>query len=193
MFFCSLLEVIKEIIFSRKKSLDTDIYFTLENFFKFLLFVFFFVFNFTAVFANSEETSSEEPFLSKYFAEPILDIFDGEDSNKDQSNEETLDDKPTPTSLPDEPLINVDVFGDVESDEDQNELVEEYFDAVNDVKFLLYTPSNPTDGQEISHLNLTTIIDSNYIPNYPTRFYAHGWMSNGNSGKSIRKGTLKSP
>lgn len=81
----------------------------------------------------------------------------------------------------------------LDSFNDSNELdsgngIQPYLDLDKDVKFLLYTPNNPNEGQEISHLNLTSIISSNFIPNYPTRFYSHGWLSRGDSGKSLRKG-----
>lgn len=143
--------------------------------------------------ANSEGTSNEDSILSKLFVEPILNIFDDSDSNESQSklnSEETLDDNSTLPNLPEEPLFNVDIFGDIDSDETQKEMAKEYFDVIEDVKFLVYTPDNPIYGQEISHLNLTTIIDSNFILNHPTRFYAHGWMSSGDSAKSIRRGNL---
>lgn len=53
--------------------------------------------------------------------------------------------------------------------------VEPLYVPDNDVVFLLYTRSNPTIPQILTHNDLASIVNSNFNPNHPTRFTVHGW------------------
>lgn len=55
----------------------------------------------------------------------------------------------------------------------------------NDVVFILNTRSNPTVGQIITN-TLTSIQNSNFNPNNPTRVTIHGWL--GTSGSEVNVG-----
>lgn len=69
---------------------------------------------------------------------------------------------------------------------------QDFIDPEADVKFHLFTRENPWDPQEISHLNWTSIVESDFNPKVPTRFYIHGWLSTGGSGRTMRKGRIPS-
>lgn len=56
--------------------------------------------------------------------------------------------------------------------------VEPLYIPDDDVVFLLYTRSNPTTPQILTHNNLGSITNSNFNPNHPTRFTVHGWNGN---------------
>ena len=62
------------------------------------------------------------------------------------------------------------------------ELPESFFNAENDVFFILFTPENQSVGQRIG-LNADQIRNSNFVASRPTRFIIHGW--NGGAGSIL--------
>jgi hypothetical protein len=54
------------------------------------------------------------------------------------------------------------------------------FNAVNDIRFLLFTRRNPTASQRIT-LDMNTVRNSNWRAAQGTRFIIHGWNSNANT------------
>jgi pimeloyl-ACP methyl ester carboxylesterase len=62
---------------------------------------------------------------------------------------------------------------------------EPFFNGESDMRFLLFTRSNPTEPHEIQILNQASIDNSNFNPNHPTRITIHGWNGNANSGVNI--------
>lgn len=61
-------------------------------------------------------------------------------------------------------------LSDIQADE-----VSPYFDVEQDVRFELFTPSNPTQAQLLTLNNYTTVKQSNFNWWYPTRILIHGW------------------
>lgn len=56
------------------------------------------------------------------------------------------------------------------------------FNATRDVSFVLYTPQNPTNGENFTSANITTC---NFNPANPTRVVIHGWQSGIGSGVNV--------
>lgn len=54
-----------------------------------------------------------------------------------------------------------------------------YFPINTAVRFELFTVSNPTEPQLITHRDEATLSNSNFDPNRPTRIFIHGWNSQG--------------
>lgn len=54
-----------------------------------------------------------------------------------------------------------------------------FFSAKDDVRFELFTPSNPTEAHLLLLDNSTTVENSHFNPEYPTRILVHGWNSEG--------------
>jgi hypothetical protein len=54
--------------------------------------------------------------------------------------------------------------------------IEPFFNAAVDVRFLLYTRTNPTAGQRIILEDINSLRNSNYNANHETRFTVHGWV-----------------
>jgi hypothetical protein len=55
---------------------------------------------------------------------------------------------------------------------------EPQFNALNDVRFLLFTRNNPTSAQILNMHDLNTVRNSNWDPLRSVRFIIHGWQSN---------------
>lgn len=69
------------------------------------------------------------------------------------------------------------------------ELPEEpFFNAENDVNFILFTPENQQTGQPIG-LNADQIRASNWVNARPTRFIIHGWNGGAGSGLNSNIGS----
>jgi hypothetical protein len=58
---------------------------------------------------------------------------------------------------------------------------EPFFNAETDVRFMLFTRSNPTSGQQITWTS-QSIANSNFNPAHPVRVLIHGWNSGLGSG-----------
>ena len=56
-----------------------------------------------------------------------------------------------------------------------------FFNAVTDTIFVLFTRSNPTSGQIIELGNPQSLVNSNFNPNHPVRVLIHGWQSDASS------------
>lgn len=54
--------------------------------------------------------------------------------------------------------------------------IDDSFDAERDVEFLLYTRTNPTDGQRL-YRNTSSFDSSLFESSLPTRFMIHGWLN----------------
>lgn len=57
--------------------------------------------------------------------------------------------------------------------------VQPFFLVENDVTFELYTLKNKINPQILSMDNITSITESNFNKNVPTRIYIHGWQEYG--------------
>lgn len=53
----------------------------------------------------------------------------------------------------------------------------------HDIRFELYTPKNPKQAQILQLNNQTSLKQSNFNPQNPTRVLLHGWKGNGLLGK----------
>ena len=62
---------------------------------------------------------------------------------------------------------------------------EPFFNAQNDVRFLLFSRSNPTNGQPIIFRDLPSLQNSNYNRNLPTRVIIHGFQNDASSDVNI--------
>ncbi|XP_059608069.1 pancreatic triacylglycerol lipase-like [Phlebotomus argentipes] len=71
-------------------------------------------------------------------------------------------------------------FHIVNVNEALNQEPENFFNPETDVHFLLFTQSNPTNGQTVIRNNAASLANSNFNPSHPTRFLIHGW--NGSPG-----------
>lgn len=71
--------------------------------------------------------------------------------------------------------------------------VQPAFDAQKDVKFYLFTRRNPEEGQELKIQDITSIADSHFDKNKPTRLICHGWFNNLESifSEDVRKAFLE--
>lgn len=84
-------------------------------------------------------------------------------------------------------------------DSDDSEITYDSADVADDfnpetgVEFQLFTLTNPSEPQVISPLNLTTIEASNFNASNPTRFFAHGWKSNGSLIDKFADGEIDIP
>lgn len=69
----------------------------------------------------------------------------------------------------------------------QNESVEitPSFEALRDVRFLVFTRFNPVHGQQVLFNDLSSISASLYNPSRPTRFIIHGFQSDASSDINI--------
>jgi Lipase len=54
------------------------------------------------------------------------------------------------------------------------------FNAMNDVRFLLFTRRNQNSAQVLTH-NMNTVQNSNWVNGNGVRFIIHGWNSNANT------------
>lgn len=54
-----------------------------------------------------------------------------------------------------------------------------YFPIRSAVRFELYTRDNPNEPQLLSHCNESSLTNTSYDPNRPTRMFIHGWNSKG--------------
>lgn len=61
------------------------------------------------------------------------------------------------------------------------EEIETNFNAVRDMRFFLFTRSNPTQGHQIILNNAATLANSHFNAAHPTRFLIHGWNGNHNA------------
>jgi pimeloyl-ACP methyl ester carboxylesterase len=62
---------------------------------------------------------------------------------------------------------------------------EPFFNGAEDMEFRLFTRSNAATPQIIQILNPSSVLNSNFNPNHPTRFIIHGWNNNGDSDVNI--------
>lgn len=62
---------------------------------------------------------------------------------------------------------------------------EPFFDALRDVRFLLFTRLNPTVGQQLIFGDFNSIRNSNFNVNLPTRVIIHGFQSDSDSDVNI--------
>lgn len=62
---------------------------------------------------------------------------------------------------------------------------EPFFDALRDVRFLLFTRSNPTNGQQLVFGDFNSIRNSNFNANLPTRVIIHGFQSDSDSDVNV--------
>ncbi|XP_055538344.1 pancreatic triacylglycerol lipase-like [Wyeomyia smithii] len=72
-------------------------------------------------------------------------------------------------------LVNQDPYSVIDAD------LEPFFNAESDIIFRLYTRSNPNDEQVLVWSDPSTVQNSNFNPNHPTRFTVHGWNNDGSS------------
>merc|ERR1712137_156269 len=61
----------------------------------------------------------------------------------------------------------------------------------SDIVFELFTRQNPTEPQLLKLDDPKGVLASNFDPNLPTRFFAHGWNADANSGYSTRNAYLQ--
>ncbi|XP_055599514.1 inactive pancreatic lipase-related protein 1-like [Uranotaenia lowii] len=73
-------------------------------------------------------------------------------------------------------LVNPDPYTVVDAE------LEPRFVPENDIRFLLFTRSNPVHGQVLEWNNPSSILSSNFNVNDPTRFIIHGWNGDHTSG-----------
>lgn len=66
-----------------------------------------------------------------------------------------------------------------------------FFNVNNDVKFDLYTLLNPKVPQIINLHNVSSIKQSNFNPNLPTRIVIHGWYTKGALARIFTDGELE--
>lgn len=59
------------------------------------------------------------------------------------------------------------------------------FNAASDTRFILFTRSNPTEGQVIPLGDFEAIRNSNFNPSHETRFTIHGWNGDTTSGVNL--------
>lgn len=62
---------------------------------------------------------------------------------------------------------------------------EPFFNAEQDVRFLLFTRFNPTIGQQILFRDLDSVRNSHFNGELPTRVIIHGFQSDSNSDVNI--------
>lgn len=60
-----------------------------------------------------------------------------------------------------------------------------FFNAERDTRFLLFSRSNPTVGQQLLFRDLVTLRSSNYNGNLPTRVITHGFQNDDESEVNI--------
>lgn len=60
-----------------------------------------------------------------------------------------------------------------------------FFDAPRDVRFLIFTRFNPTNGQLVRFNDIAALRASNYVATRPTRFLIHGFQSDAASDINI--------
>lgn len=68
----------------------------------------------------------------------------------------------------------------------QSEAVESFFNAQNDVFFLLFTPRNPTSGQRLTTNDANAIRNTQWNSGAPTRFVIHGWNNDARSTVNLQ-------
>lgn len=59
------------------------------------------------------------------------------------------------------------------------------FRPERDIVYILFTRSNPTNGQILDISNPSSITNSHFNPRHPTRFLIHGWNNDRNSAFNI--------
>lgn len=59
------------------------------------------------------------------------------------------------------------------------------FEAIRDTRFLVFTRFNPTIPQIVDIRDMTTVRNSNYDANRPTRLIIHGQLSDGQSELNV--------
>ena len=62
------------------------------------------------------------------------------------------------------------------------------FDVSKDVQFDLYTLTNPTTAQILTIDNTTSIAESNFNRELPTRIFIHGFQANRKLKKALTDG-----
>lgn len=73
----------------------------------------------------------------------------------------------------------------VQIDDNSIQQPEPFFDALRDVRFLLFTRLNPTVGQQLVFGDFNSIRNSNFNVNLPTRVIIHGFQSDSDSDVNI--------
>lgn len=74
-------------------------------------------------------------------------------------------------------ILLVAIAGALSSPIDLNaEPIDPFFNAVNDVQFILNTRENMATGYRLIFNNLASLQGSHYNPNRPTRFLIHGFL-----------------
>jgi pancreatic triacylglycerol lipase len=58
---------------------------------------------------------------------------------------------------------------------------ETHFNGVADMRFILFTRSNPTVGHQLILNNVASVVASHFNPAHPTRLTVHGWQEGANS------------
>lgn len=70
-----------------------------------------------------------------------------------------------------------------------NEEIQPFYNAEAEVKFELFTRSNPTTPQTFKFSNIDEIVNSNFNRDHPTRFTIHGW--NGDLQSNVNLGVIQ--
>ncbi|XP_055694321.1 phospholipase A1 VesT1.02-like [Lutzomyia longipalpis] len=65
-----------------------------------------------------------------------------------------------------------------------NEEPDTFYNPETDITYLLFTASNPTNGQTVIRNNAASLAASNFNPSHPTRILIHGWNGNANAGSN---------
>jgi len=68
---------------------------------------------------------------------------------------------------------------------DEEQAFDPFFNPPADIRFLLFTRSNPTVGQLIRFDDMNSVASSHFSSTRPTKFIAHGWQSNANTAVNI--------
>ncbi|XP_055694320.1 phospholipase A1 VesT1.02-like [Lutzomyia longipalpis] len=65
-----------------------------------------------------------------------------------------------------------------------NQEAENFYNPETDIVYLLFTASNPTNGQTVIRNNAASLAASNFNPSHPTRILIHGWNGNANAASN---------
>lgn len=76
-------------------------------------------------------------------------------------------------------------FASPASSDGLNQEIAPQFEALRDVRFLVFTRFNPTIGQQVLFGDMNSLRASNYDANRPTRFVIHGFQSDSTSDVNI--------